>query len=230
MASGSTIQTAGSPSSCVSAVAGISMTQAAVDLHAPGHRGTEPHLRRRARQAHLDLEGPGHRVGLRGHLANAPVRLHGRIVGQEDGDQRIGRGRADHLRRHVEHRIAPALAGQLDDPLAGLDHLAGLGADRGHHPFGIRPELGEAHLVLGVLEHRRRRLPRPIGPSAAPAVPDRTRPGRQSHARTGAAGARTRRWPRPAGPPQPPDWPAPLCSAFISFCGSSRATTWSGFT
>ena len=56
---------------------------------------------------------------------------------------------ADHLGRHVEHGVAPVLAGETHDHLAGLHDLAGLGPDLGHHALGIGVQLGEAHLVLG---------------------------------------------------------------------------------
>ena len=105
-------------------------------------------------------------------LAHAAGSLDAGLLGQEDGDVRVGRGGADHLRRHVEDGVAPALAGQPDDHLAGLHHLARLRADRGHHPLGIRVQLGEADLVfrepelrlrrLDLRPHRLPRLPRPL--------------------------------------------------------------------
>ena len=67
-------------------------------------------------------------------------------------DQGIGRRRADHLRRHVEHRVAPVLAREAHDHLPGLHHLAGLGTHLGDHALGVGLELGEADLVLGEAE------------------------------------------------------------------------------
>ena len=130
----------------------------------------KPHGRGRIGQADLDLEGPGHRVGLRGDLPHASGRRHRGIVGQVDRDQRIARRRPQHLRRHVEHGVAPILAGDAHDHLPGLHHLAGLRAGRDHgagriHPqFGVAdPVLGGLQLRLGGIELRPRGLQRRLG-------------------------------------------------------------------
>ncbi|NJO54821.1 MAG: hypothetical protein HC829_08285 [Bacteroidales bacterium] len=81
-------------------------------LQPAGHRRTQPHRLGRALQPHLDLEGAGHRIGLLGDLAHPPGGGDRGIVGEIDGDRRLARRRAQHLGRNVEHRVAPALAGQ----------------------------------------------------------------------------------------------------------------------
>ena len=53
------------------------------------------------------------RIGLGRDLADAPVRDHPGIVRQAYGDLRIARRGADHLSRHVEHRVAPVLGAQV---------------------------------------------------------------------------------------------------------------------
>ena len=125
---------------------------ALVHLHPAGHGGAQAHLGRRLGQAQLDLEGAGDRVGLRRHLAHATHGLDRRILGEEHLHLGVGGSIADHLRGHVEHRIAPVLPRQAHDHLAGLHHLAGLGAHLGHHALGIGVELGEADLILGEAE------------------------------------------------------------------------------
>ena len=91
-------------------------------------------------------------------LAHPAGRPDARLLGQEDRDLRVRRGGADHLRRHVEDGVAPALAREPDDHLPGLHHLAGLRPHRGHHALGVRLELGEADLILREPELRLRRL------------------------------------------------------------------------
>ena len=90
--------------------------------------------------------------------AHAADGADARILGQHDLDLGIGRRVADHLCRDVEHRVATILTGQAHDHLAALDHLAGLGADLGHHTLGIGMELGEAHLVAREADLRLRCL------------------------------------------------------------------------
>ena len=121
----------------------------------------------------------------------------------------IGRRGADHLRRHVEHRVTPALARQPDDHLAGLHDLARLGPDRGHHALGIRVQLGEADLVLGEPQLRLRRLDLRAGRLPRLRARARTPPAPRSRAPRAGAGAGTRSRPRWPGPGRPRGWPAP---------------------
>ena len=74
------------------------------------------------------------------------------ILGQGDLNHRVAGSRADELGRHVEHGVAPALAGDLDDHLPGPDHLAGLGALVGHGALGVRVEVGVAQLFLRIAQ------------------------------------------------------------------------------
>ena len=99
-----------------------------IELHAPDDGCAEPHGRRRIGQSDLDLECPGDGVGLRRDFANAPNRGYGRIVGEAHVYQRIARRRSQHLARHIEHRIAPALRRHADNQLAGLTTSPGSAA------------------------------------------------------------------------------------------------------
>ena len=134
-----------------------------------GDGGAQPHLGRRLGQAHLDLEGAGRRVGLGRHLAHAAHGPDARILGQEDLDLGVGRRGAEHLRRHVEHRVAAVLAGEPHDHLAGLHHLAGLGTGLGDHALGVGVQLGEADLVAGEPDLRLGRLD--LGAGGLPPLP-----------------------------------------------------------
>ena len=108
------------------------MPRGAVDLHAPGDGRAEPHRGGGSVRPTLHLEGAGDRIGLRRDLAHAADRrvTLGSMVSATVISGSAGRA-LDHLRRHVEHRVAPVLARELHDHPAGLHHLAGLGADRG---------------------------------------------------------------------------------------------------
>jgi hypothetical protein len=57
--------------------------------------------------------------------------------------------RADHLRRHIEDRVAPLLARESEDHLPGLNNFARPRANRCDDARRIRFELGEADQVVG---------------------------------------------------------------------------------
>ena len=178
--------------------------------------------------ADLDLERPGGGIGLGRHLPHAAGGPHARIVGQHDLHQRIARPRPNELLGHIEHRIASALARDIDDHLAGADHFARLGADRGHHAGSIGEQdrvaqliLRDAHLRLGGVD---------LGLGAQQGLLGFVEFGaRRPAALPGAAPAARRSGAPGSGPPGPRrDWPAPVRSMFCWFCGSSWATTWPG--
>ena len=110
---GSTTQTAGRPLASVRADAGTSITGAEPSWMRSRHGGPEPHRLGRLREPDLDLEGPGRGIRLRRNLPHAAGGPHGRVVGQGDLNHRVARARADELGGHVEHGVAPALAGDL---------------------------------------------------------------------------------------------------------------------
>ena len=84
---GSTTHTAGCRSVEVSALAGIEMPAAALELQAPGHRRAEAHGLGMIDQAEPDLERAGDRIGLRRDRPHARLRGHRRVVGERDGDR-----------------------------------------------------------------------------------------------------------------------------------------------
>jgi hypothetical protein len=49
---------------------------------------------------------------------------------------------------HIEHSVASALTRDVHDHLSGVDHLARLGAGRGHHAGGIGEQDRIAQLIL----------------------------------------------------------------------------------
>ena len=148
---GSTTQTAGRRSNSVRAVAGISMVGAVSSCTTSDDGSAEAHGRGRIGQPDLDLERPGDGIGLRRDLPDTPDGRHGRIVRQAYLDERIARGRPQHLARHIEHGVSPAFRGHANDQLSSLDHFAGLGCGADHDSAGIRLQLGVAHLILGDL-------------------------------------------------------------------------------
>ena len=150
---GSTTQTAGWRSISVSALAGMSMPCADVDVHPPGDGRAEPHRARRIGEPTLTSK-----VRVTGSACGATSRT--RPFAVTDGSSvRMTlisgrRRRPDHLRRHVEHGVAPVLAGDLEDHLPGLNDFARFGAARGDGAGDVGLELGVADPVLGDFELR----------------------------------------------------------------------------
>ena len=116
---GSTTQTAGRPLGLGEGGRRNLDDRGRAELDGSRHGGPEPHRLRWLREPDLDLERPGRGIRLRRDFSDAARGPHRRVVGQRRSEPR-GRGRrADELGRHVEHGVAPALAGDLDDHLPG---------------------------------------------------------------------------------------------------------------
>jgi hypothetical protein len=168
---GSTTQTAGCRGAHERA-AGISMP-GAVELHAAADGGAEPHRRRRIDQADAHLEGAGHRVGARRDLAHAAGGGH---RGSSTSATVISGSRRAvlDLRRHVEHRVAPALARHLDDHAARPAPPRPARPDARDHAGARRHQPRVAQPVLRQVDLRLRRLDLRLGASAAAPRPGRT--------------------------------------------------------
>ena len=137
---GSTTHTEACRSERVTADGGISIAAAAARLRRAVTVRAEAHRRRRIDQPDPEPEGAGDRIGARRDFPHDTLRGDLRIRGQGDDDFRIRRRDVLDPRRHVEDRVARALARDLDDHAPGADHLAGLRALRRHHPgHGGRP-------------------------------------------------------------------------------------------
>ena len=138
----------------------------------------------------------------------------------------IARTRPDELLGHVEDGVASALTRDLHDHLPGADHLARLGADRGHRAGSIGEQDRVAQLILRDAHLRLSGIDLGLGGQEAPAGPRRiSRAGVQPSFSSCCCRQKVRRaWVSAASAE------ARLAcaerSAFCWFCGSSRATTW----
>jgi hypothetical protein len=116
---------------------------------AAGHGGAEPHRLRRTGETHPHLKGSRHRVRLGRDLADPAGGADIGVGAQCNGHLVIGGGRLDHPRRHVEDRIASALAGKLDDHASGRNNLARLRAAGGDDARTVGDQGRESKLILG---------------------------------------------------------------------------------
>ena len=178
-----------------------------------------------------DLEGAGHRIGARRDLPDAADRASPR-----DSSVRTtsisGSAGADvlDLRRHVEHGVAPVLARDLHDHAAGLHHLAGLGAHRGHGAGRVRRPARCSSAGSRRCSAAPGRRPPATARSRASGAPRRSGPGWSSRPGAASSGARSCSRASTSWPAAPARSARAARSAFSSFSGSSRATSWPGAT
>ena len=160
---GSTIHTAGWRSNCVKALAGISI--AGADLRVTLPTTVAPSRIAADGWSRATLTS---KVRVTGSACGAtsltrPVAV---AVGSSASLTAIcdpaGAARSN-LRRHVEHRVKPALPGDPDDHLPRLHDLAGLGTTGGHGSSTVGLKGRIADPVLGNLQLRRRVVYRRLG-------------------------------------------------------------------